>query len=121
MFEIAQSSRPAEVRVGELACSKGWLKKGDVQKILDIQESTGERFGAIDHRLNLLTEQQLALLLAEQSECSDVLKEQLIDAGLISDQEAETLFSQFLHEREQRLATTVPRLSTAADTTVACS
>jgi len=103
MFEVAQSSRPPEVRLGELAWSKDWLKKPDVQKILDIQESTGERFGAIAHRLDLLNEQQLALLLAEQSECSDMLQEQLIDAGLISAQEAETLFSQFFHEREQRL------------------
>ena len=121
MFEIAQSSRPAEVRLGESAYSKEWLKKGDVQKILDIQESTGERFGAIAHRLNLLSEQQLALLLAEQSECSDILKEQLIDAGLISDQEAEALFSQFFHEREQRLESTVTPVSTAADATAACS
>ncbi len=121
MFEIAQSSRPAEVRLGESAYSKEWLKKGDVQKVLDLQESTGERFGAIAHRLNLLTEQQLALLLAEQSECSDILKEQLIDAGLISSQEAEALFSQFFHEREQRLESTTPRPSTAADSTVACS
>ncbi|MFT4558740.1 MAG: diguanylate cyclase (GGDEF)-like protein, partial [Planctomycetaceae bacterium] len=105
MFEVAQSSRPPEVRLGELAWSKDWLKKPDVQKILDIQESTGERFGAIAHRLDLLTEQQLALLLAEQSECSDILQEQLIDAGLISVQEAEALFSQFFHEREQRLGT----------------
>lgn len=121
MFAIAQSSRPAEVRLGESAYSKEWLTKADVQKILDIQESTGERFGAIAHRLNLLSEHQLALLLAEQSECSDILKEQLIDAGLLSDQEGEALFSQFFHEREQRLESTAPGVSTAADATVACS
>jgi hypothetical protein len=45
------------------------------------------------------------LLLAEQSECSDILQEQLIDAGLISAQEAGVLFSEFFHEREQRLVT----------------
>ena len=119
MFEIAQSSRPAEIRLGELAYSRKWLEKGDVQKILDIQESTGERFGAIAHRLYLLTEEQLALLLAEQSECSDTLKDQLINAGLIDGQEAEALFSQFVHERELRLKTTAPRRSTVAATTVA--
>lgn len=105
MFEAAQASRPPEVRLGELAWSKGWLKKADVQKILAIQESSGERFGAIAHRLGLLSVAQLALLLAEQSECSDVLQEQLIDAGLISAQEAEALFSQFFHECEERLRT----------------
>ena len=115
MFEIAQSSRPAEVRLGESAHSKKWLNKGEVQKILDIQESTAERFGTIAHRLNLLTEHQLAVLLAEQSECSDILKEQLIDAGLVSIQEAEALFSQFLHEREQRLEMAVPRHTTATN------
>jgi diguanylate cyclase (GGDEF)-like protein len=103
MFKAAESSRPPEVRLGESAFSKGWLKKADVQKVLDIQESTGERFGAIAHRLELLNEHQLALLLAEQSECSDILQEQLIDAGLISAQEAGVLFSEFFHEREQRL------------------
>ena len=121
MSEIAQSSRPAEVRLGESAYSKEWLKKGDIQKVLHLQESTSERFGAIAHRLNLLTEHQLALLLAEQSECPAILKEQLIDAGLISDQEAETLFSQFSHEREQRLETAASHVSAAADTPVASS
>ena len=117
MFESAQESRPPEVRLGELAWSKGWLKKADVQKVLDIQESTGERFGAIAHRLGLLSVAQLGLLLAEQSECSDVLQEQLIDAGLISAQEAEVLFSQFFHEREERLRTlrtTEPSLTATA-------
>jgi diguanylate cyclase (GGDEF)-like protein len=114
MFKAAQASRPPEVRLGELAWSKEWLKKADVQKTLGIQESTGERFGAIAHRLDLLTEQQLALLLAEQSECSDMLQEQLIAAGLISAQEAEALFSQFFHEREQRLGT--PPTSESAST-----
>lgn len=108
MVEAKQSSRPPEVRLGELACSKEWLKKADVQKVLDLQKSTGERFGAIAHRLELLNDQQLALLLAEQSECSDILQEQLIDAGLISAQEAEALFSQFFHEREQRMRTAGP-------------
>jgi len=121
MFEIAQSSRPAEVRLGESAHSKKWLNKGEVQKILDIQESTAERFGTIAHRLNLLTEHQLAVLLAEQSECSDILKEQLIDAGLVSNQEAEALFSQFFHEREQRLKMVVPRHSTVTNAAAACS
>ena len=103
------------MRLGESAYSKEWLNKGDVQKILDIQESTAERFGAVAQRLNLLTEQQLAVLLAEQAECSDILKEQLIHAGLVSIQEAEALFSQFLHEREQRLEMAVPRHSTATN------
>jgi hypothetical protein len=49
----------------------------------------------------------LAFLLAEQSECSDILQQLLIDAGLISAQEAEALFSQFFHERELSLESTV--------------
>ena len=112
MFKVAQSSRPTEVRLGESAFSKGWLKTPDVQKVLDIQESTGERFGTIAHRLDLLTEQQLALLLAEQSECSDTLMEQLVAANLIEALEVEVLFSQFSHEHEQRLET--PPSSTAS-------
>lgn len=119
MFELVRTSRAPEVRIGEAAYSREWLTKADVQKILDLQESTGERFGAIAHRLNLLTEQQLALLLAEQSECSDILIQQLIDTSLISAQEVEALFSQFFHERERRLATVAPQVSTAADTTTA--
>lgn len=95
MFEAAQSSLPPGIRLGELAFTKEWLNKADVQKVLDIQESTGARFGSIIHRLELLTERQLGFLLAEQSECSDILQEQLIDAGLINAQEAEALFSQF--------------------------
>ncbi|NQV29057.1 MAG: GGDEF domain-containing protein [Rhodopirellula sp.] len=103
MFEAVQASRPAEVRLGELAYSRGWLAQADVQRILDIQESTGERFGAIGRRLDLLTERQLALLLAEQSECSDILKGQLVDSGLLNLEEVEVLFSQFVDERDQRL------------------
>jgi hypothetical protein len=103
MFEAVQASRPAEVRLGELAYSRGWLAQVDVQRILDIQESTGERFGAIGRRLDLLTERQLALLLAEQSECSDILKGQLVDSGLLNLEEVEVLFSQFVDERDQRL------------------
>jgi diguanylate cyclase (GGDEF)-like protein len=120
MFEVAQSSRPSEVRLGESAFSREWLTKTDVQRILDIQESTADRFGAIAYRLNLLTEQQLAVLLADQSECSDILMEQLIAAGLISAREAEALFSQFFNEREQRLAaSSVDATSLSADSTAA--
>ena len=119
LAELFQSSRPAGVRLGELAFTKEWLKKADVQKVLDIQESTGERFGSIAHRLKLLTEQQLASLLAEQSECSETLKEELVDAGLITAQEIETLHSQFCHERDQRLEETVASDSTSPSSVVA--
>lgn len=120
MFEVAQSSRPPEVRLGESAFSREWLTKADVKRILDIQESTAERFGAIVYRLNLLTEQQLAVLLADQSECPDILTAKLIDAGLINAQEAEALFAQFIHERERRLTTSsVDATSLAADATAA--
>ena len=120
MFEAARSSRPPEVRLGERAFTRNWLTKADVQKVLDIQESTGERFGAIAHRLSLLSSRQLAFLLAEQSECPDILQQLLIDAGLISAQEAEALFSQFFHERELSLESTVNAGSfVPADGTVA--
>ena len=114
MFELAQTARPSGILIGELACSKHWLESSDVEQILDGQESTGERFGTIANRLGLLTEQQLAVLLAEQTECSDMLVGRLTDSGMISAPEADLLLSQFLLEREQRLSTSPAKFETAA-------
>jgi hypothetical protein len=56
----------------------------------------------------------LAVLLAEQTECSDMLVGRLTDSGMISAPEADLLLSQFLLEREQRLSTSPAKFETAA-------
>lgn len=105
VFDLAKTSRPAPTHIGELACSKKWLDMAGVQQILNRQEVSGERFGTIAHRLGLFSDAQLAILLAEQSECSDILLKQLVDAEIFSRQEAELLLSQFLLSKKNRVET----------------
>lgn len=114
LLEMAKASRPPAIRIGELACSKEWMQMSDVQQVLDIQESTGERFGAIAHRLSLLSEEQLAVLLADQAECSDMLIKQLTEHGIIDSLQAELLLSQFILERKERLEASFQRPTSTA-------
>lgn len=121
VFDLAKKSRPSAVHIGELACSKDWLDMVDVQRILDLQEVTGERFGTIAHHLGLLTDTQLAILLAEQSECSDTLLQLMVDAGMFSLQEAELLLSQFMLSKKQRLESSTATAATDLIDTAATS
>lgn len=120
MFDVAQSSRPSSIHVGELAHQKEWMEMADVQRVLEIQEVTGERFGAIANRLNMLTDTQLAVLLAEQSESTDTLIEQLCERDLLSMQEAEVLRARFEQDRSDFVQHAKPVAGAPADSKAQC-
>jgi len=95
--------RSEHVHLGELACQHGWIGQNDVQRVLQLQDVTGERFGAIAHRLGLLGESHLAALLAEQSESAAQLAAQLVQGGILGQAEADALQVGFDQERARML------------------
>ena len=56
------------LKIGELARSRGWLTEDDIQQILVIQEDTYEKFGEIASRENFLMREQIETLLKEQED-----------------------------------------------------
>lgn len=95
---LVQKARPESSHIGELALKRGWLDQASVQKVLESQKSTRERFGTIAHRLNLLTDVQLACLLADQAEDLDVLAESLVDRQHLAKHEIEVMLDCFRQE-----------------------
>jgi len=114
MHDLTQRARPKTVHIGELALHKHWLNLQGLKQTLEMQESTGERFGGVAHRLGLLTSNQLAYLLAEQSEDSNLVAEQLVKLGVVEDVEARSLLESFRADVERCLANepTVERSAT---------
>ncbi len=95
---VLLNSRTEPVPVGELGCQHGCLDSAAVQRILDEQLATDERFGEAAVRLGLLTESQLAQLLAWQNEDPKSLAQTLIRCGVLGRQDTELLLDQYLAE-----------------------
>jgi diguanylate cyclase (GGDEF)-like protein len=96
---LVQKARPEATHIGELALKHGWLDQASVQKVLETQKSTRERFGTIANRLGLLTDVQLGFLLAEQAEDPEVLAKSLVDCQYIQDHEIDLLLECFQRRR----------------------
>ncbi len=88
--------------VGVLACQAGCLDGKAVERILERQKTTDERFGEAARRLDLLTEAQLAQLLAWQNEDPNVLAQQLVQSGVLTRQDVGMLLEQYLAETSLR-------------------
>ena len=73
------------LRIGELAKTKGWLTEDDIFKILIIQEETHEKFGEIAVREKYLKGQQVDVLLKEQEDSYIYFGEALVKTGVISE------------------------------------
>lgn len=86
--------------VGDLACQNGYLDTQAVKSILEEQLATDERFGEAARRLGLLTESQLAQLLAWQNEDPIGLAQQLVRSGVLGRQDTEILLEQYLAESD---------------------
>lgn len=106
--------RPHErVPIGELAQKRGYLTVAQIERIRENQERTGMRFGEAALVLRVLTEEQLAHLLALQLESPVVVARTLASAGLCTQGRATELLRQYLTETipttpALRRAVTVP-------------
>ncbi|MBI1311319.1 HDOD domain-containing protein [bacterium] len=96
--ELVQQSRPESSHIGELALKRGWLDQASVQQVLEAQKSARERFGTVACRLGLLTDVQLACLLADQAEDADVLVKSLAECQYGQKHELDLLLDCFRQE-----------------------
>lgn len=87
-----------QLRIGELAQKEGVLSAGQVDKIRQLQNSRGERFGELARELGYMSEEMLTRLLAQQKEDPTVLSKALVTAGLATDTEAAALLERFQSE-----------------------
>ncbi|MEM9701240.1 MAG: GGDEF domain-containing protein [Planctomycetota bacterium] len=83
---------PPDSPIGALARQMGVLDEVQTDMIGDVQEP-GERFGQAALRLELLTQEQLADLLARQQEEPEALAAALIERGCASRQEMDALLA----------------------------
>jgi diguanylate cyclase (GGDEF)-like protein len=88
--------------VGVLACQAGCLDRPDVDRILERQNVTNERFGEAAQGLELLTEAQLAQLLAWQAEDPKALAHELVKSGILTLPDVDMLLDQYLAETSLR-------------------
>ncbi|QDT39005.1 sensor domain-containing diguanylate cyclase [Stratiformator vulcanicus] len=86
------------VKIGDLAVRRTVLNSMEVDQILEQQQSSGKRFGEIAMQLELLTEDQVADLLAWQSECPQTLAVELVKKGLLERQAATMLLKTYIAE-----------------------
>ena len=100
---LVQKARPEAAHIGELALKHGWLDQSSVQKVLETQKSTRERFGTVANRLGLLTDVQLGCLLAEQAEDTEVLAKSLVDCQYVPDHEIDLLLECFQQQRRRAI------------------
>lgn len=106
MHDLTQTTRPKSTHLGEMALRRHWLTLKDVEQLLASQEQTGERIGGIAYRLNLLSDRQLACLLADQLEQSDVVAKNMVLQGVMSETESQALLDSFLSERDSLVMAT---------------
>lgn len=109
MNDLTQRARPKSVHIGELAVSKQWLDRPQLEQTLQLQESTGERFGGVAHRLGFLNTTQLACLLAEQTEDASLIADNLVKLGVVSELEATSLLDSFRGDIDRSFADLVVR------------
>jgi len=90
---ISSDSGPA--RIGELAASRGMLDRDEINEILIEQAGSGERFGTTAIRLEKLTEDQVAFLLARQKQEPSGVARALVRQGVLSHERACELLEEF--------------------------
>ena len=101
VFDIQVMSRalletPAErLRTGSLAQLLGYLTSAQIDEIRKRQQMTGDRFGRCAISLGLLTDDQLATLLAIQIEPPNLLARTLTIMGLLDKAHADALLGQY--------------------------
>ncbi len=100
---LVQKARPEETHIGELALKHGWIDQTSVQKVLETQKSTRERFGTVANRLGLLSDVQLGFLLAEQAEDPEVLARSLVDCQYIQDHEIDLMLECYQQQRRRAI------------------
>ncbi len=111
MLDLTQRARPKTVHIGELALHRRWLNLEGLKATLELQETTGERFGSVAHRLGFLTTTQLAFLLAEQAEDGKLVADNLVKLGVLSEVEAQSLLETFRADVDR----CVPSVTTPAE------
>jgi hypothetical protein len=100
--KVLLNCQTQRVCLGELGCQYGCFDAAGVERILKEQAITDERFGEAAVRLGLLTEPQLAQLLAWQNENPKILAQQLLRADILDRQDTEILLEQYLAESSIR-------------------
>jgi diguanylate cyclase (GGDEF)-like protein len=100
---LVQKARPDASHIGELALKYGWLDQPSIQKVLETQKSTRERFGTVANRLGLLTDVQIGCLLADQAEDAEVLSRSLVDCQYVPDHEIDLLLECFQQQRRRAI------------------
>lgn len=109
VFDVPTASRallevsPAAAKIGELAIREKILDAAQVQTVLDEQQRTGMRFGETAIQLGLLREEQLVCLLAQQEEEPEQLCAAIRKHRLLEETTLQTLFAEYLAERQQWL------------------
>ncbi|MCH8828971.1 MAG: diguanylate cyclase, partial [Planctomycetes bacterium] len=98
--------RTVHVRVGELAVSWKVLSHADVDRICDTQNRGSDRFGETAIRLGLLSDNQLAWLLALQREDPTSLSQAVAQTGLLGESEMHALRDQYLAEVAETISET---------------
>jgi len=100
---LVQKARPETMHIGELALKHGWLDQTSVQKVLETQKSTRERFGTVANRLGLLTDVQLGCLLADQAEDAEFLAKSLVECQYVQGHELDLLLECFQQQRRRAI------------------
>jgi diguanylate cyclase (GGDEF)-like protein len=101
IFDIPTISRALletsseRLRIGSLAQLLGLLTTHQIEEVRNKQRSTGERFGTCAVACGLISEDQLAVLLAIQAEPPNLLARTLTTLGLLEKNRADDLLSQY--------------------------
>ncbi len=116
IFDIPTISRALletsteRLRIGSLAQLMGILTPAQIEQVRARQRVTGERFGNCAVGCGLINEDQLTVLLAIQAEPPNLLARTLTTLGLLENDRADELLSQyrdFLSQKQPNVAALV--------------
>lgn len=114
--EIAANPCGCDSSIGQLAVQKGWLTHADVMAVLEDQSLSAERFGVIACRLDLLTVNQVAELLANQREDATLVAMRLIKREILDATEVNLLLDQFRDSLNSEFEVTAAQTKSAEST-----
>ena len=106
-----------KAQIGQLAVSCKVLRSVDVQTILAEQECTGERFGEVALRLDLLSEDQLVDLLILQREDPSALLQAIASQEVLSRGELQCALEAYATSRTDVICSELFAASTTTDLT----
>lgn len=95
---ILLKCRTAHRHIGDLALHEQYLSTEQIDRVLQERVSQGERFGETAVRLGMLSVLQVAHLLAMQREDPVLLSQEFVRAGMLDQQRAVTLLSEYIDE-----------------------